>query len=344
MITIKHTRTIILGICMIVAAGLLGAQEQRVTYIEGEPELRRGSRSLALDFGEELNSGDTIYTGLDDLVELEQGTGNTISVLPDSVFSVQDVATGDQVQRRLTAARGGATFRFSRPGGSRFIGTATTAAGVRGTEFTVFASSDCAAFYVVHKGQIEVESQGQSVQVAANQAVEVAPGEPPGEVISWLGKTLDYSEFSSWNQKRIDTFLENPQATITGITEELVSLANDMEKTYMEYQASQSQLSAAREEMKRLQQEAEESDFQEYRQTVVFPLMTNTGNLFLNYRYFALSALSLRRNVGGSLYVQAKARLLLEPDSLWKEYMEDHALLVSQFEQRIVPMLNEGDI
>ncbi len=333
---------ILLGLLIFVAFPAIA--QQQVVYLEGDPELRRGSRSLMMDFGDELQSGDSIHTGINDLVELSQGTGNSITVLPDSIFSVQDTNEGGVTARRLTTSRGGARFVFDQPGGSRRIGTATTAAGVRGTVFTVLAAADGSAMYSVERGMVEVESQGQMVQVAANQAVEVAPNSPPGQVVEFLGRELDFSGYLDWNTKCVEMFLENPESRLNDLTQELIGFARDMEGTYMEFQDSRGQLQAARARMADLQNENQE-EFDAYRQDIVFPLMSNTGNLYLNYRYFALSALSLRINAAGSLYVQAKARLLLEPENqLWLDYMDQHAFFVQQFRARIVPLLQDGDI
>lgn len=316
------------------------AQQQRVIYLEGDPQLRRGASSVMLNFGEELRGGDSIRTGRADLVELQQGSGNTITIHPDTTFSVNEISVDGETERQLTASRGSASFRFTQPGGARRVGTATTTAGIRGTEFTMFAAADGAAFYVVESGLVEVESQGTRVEVAANQAVEVAPNQPPGEVVSWIGRTLD---FSDWNGERLDAFLEDPQGTLQGLTEQLFRFARRMEATEIEYRSSRAQLDAARAYMRELQQQGSD-EFEDYRDTIVPPYVRTTSNLFLNTRYFALSALSLRRHVVGSLYVQAKARVLLEPDSRWAEYMEDHSYFVQQFETRIVPLLEDDDI
>ncbi|GAB6089592.1 hypothetical protein JCM12856_11850 [Spirochaeta dissipatitropha] len=319
---------------------ILPAENQRVIYSEGDPELRRGSRSEFIFPGTELQGGDSIYTGIYDLVDLEQGAGNTIRVHPDTVFTVREIAVEGRTERQLTASRGAVGFSFSQPGGSRRVGTATTAAGVRGTEFTMFAGTDGSAFYLVEKGEVEVASMGQSVTLLANQAVQVAPNEPPGEVISWVGRTLD---FSDWNGERLDAFLQDPQGSLYGLTDQLARFATSMERTYMSYRESSEQLEAARTYMYELQKEDVDA-FREYRDEIVFPLMVNTGNLYLNTRYYALSALSMRRHVAGSLYVHAKARALLDPDSEWADYLEDHAYFVQFFESRIVPRLQDGDI
>ncbi|MFW6363502.1 MAG: FecR family protein [Spirochaeta sp.] len=324
---------------LVLSAGSLFAQ-QRVVYVEGDPTLKRASRSLQMRPGQDLNSGDRISTGIGDMVELQQGEGNSITIHPNTTFSISELSVDGSTERQLTTSRGAASFRFTRPGGSRRIGTATTAAGVRGTEFTVFSGMDGAALYVVTHGLVAVESRGVTVEVAADQAVEVAPDQPPGEVVSRIGREQD---FSDWNGQRLDAFLQDPQGTMHGLTEQLVRFARQMEQTHIEYLHSRAQLEAARERMKELQQE-DQQEFEEYRSEVVFPLASNTANLFLNSRYYALSALSLRRHVAGTLYLQAKARALLEPDSQWSSYLaEDHAFFLQQFEIRIIPLLEDDD-
>ncbi|AFG37172.1 FecR family protein [Spirochaeta africana] len=334
------TRRLILTVLgtALLLTGLGLSAEQRVVYVEGDPQLRRSSRNLQMHPGQDLRGGDSIRTGVADLVELQQGSGNTISIHPDTVFSVQEISVDGSTERQLTASRGAASFRFTQPGGSRRVGTATTAAGVRGTEFTMYAGADGSAFYVVQSGLVEVSSQGVAVEVAANQAVQVAPNQPPGEVIDWIGPAID---FSDWNRDRLDAFLEDPQGTIYSLTEQLVLFARQMEEELIAYEGARAQLEAAREELRGLSDE----EASRYRSEVVTPYLVNTSNIYLNARYYAVSALSLRRHVAGSLYLQAKARALLEPDSVWHEYIEvDHDFFLQQFQNRILPLLEDDDI
>ena len=84
------------------------AQDASVVYLEGEPELRTsGGTTEWLDFGTTMAAGDSVVTGRNDFVELEQGEAATIQVgtghrLYDQRGRARRPAgTGDEYQRRF---------------------------------------------------------------------------------------------------------------------------------------------------------------------------------------------------------------------------------------------------
>ncbi|MFP3959966.1 MAG: hypothetical protein ACLFUX_07340, partial [Spirochaetaceae bacterium] len=100
-----------------------------------------------------------------------------------------------------------------------------------------------------------------------------------------------------------------------------------------------------REEISRLQETEDEETVQEFRREELTPVSERTATLVLNYRYYALSALSMRRYVLGKLYMQMKTRHILESDDAeFRRFAEGHAEIVDDYESRIVPRLNDLDI
>ena len=85
----------------------------------------------------------------------------------------------------------------------------------------------------------------------------------------------------------------------------LAKNVSDFSTLFLEYQ---SRLDAEWEKRDQILEEKGDVEASNYDQAVLSPLMTETGQLRLNARYYALAALSLRRFVAGRLYLMVKAR------------------------------------
>ncbi|MFP4065907.1 MAG: FecR domain-containing protein [Spirochaetaceae bacterium] len=331
-------------VMLVAVGGPLGAQDAEVTYLEGFPELKSGGGSrYELDFGDLVKPGDSVITGKRDYAELEQGSGNSIRVNESTVFTLKQVEREGRTRTVLSNAVGSVSYRFRRATGREpGVETAGVAAGVRGTELTVYAADDGSSLFAVQSGLVDVESAGETVSLSENEAVEIAPGEPPGETFEWLGRELD---FSSWNEERLDAFLDDPVEGLRRIRRRMDYFADRLEETYAAYREARAELDAAREEADRLREDGDSVAEEELRQERIAPAMQQASTLVLNYRYYALSALSLRRFVLGKMYMQVKTRYILEADSsALQAFADQHAEIVEDFEERVVPRLVEADI
>ncbi|MFP4012153.1 MAG: FecR domain-containing protein [Spirochaetaceae bacterium] len=331
-------------VMLVAVGGPLGAQDAEVTYLEGFPELKSGGGSrYELDFGDLVKPGDSVITGKRDYAELEQGSGNSIRVNESTVFTLKQVEREGRTQTVLSNAVGSVSYRFRRATGREpGVETAGVAAGVRGTELTVYAADDGSSLFAVQSGLVDVESAGETVSLSENEAVEIAPGEPPGETFEWLGRELD---FSSWNEERLDAFLDDPVEGLRRIRRRMDYFADRLEETYAAYEESREKQLELREVISRLQETEDEETVQEFRREELTPVSEGTATLVLNYRYYALSALSMRRYVVGKLYMQMKTRHILESDDVeFRRFAEGHAEIVDDYESRIVPRLNDLDI
>jgi len=64
----------------------------------------------------------------------------------------------------------------------------------------------------------------------------------------------------------------------------------------------------------------------------------------LNMRYYALSALSMRRHIMTNLYLTMKTKYMAEPENgVYLEFLETYSGLLSRYEEGIVPYLVEAD-
>ncbi|TVR89804.1 MAG: hypothetical protein EA428_09475 [Spirochaetaceae bacterium] len=338
-------KNLLLILIVLVSPVFLMAQDADVVYYEGRPEIRRdGSRGVELDFGDAVRPGESVVTGRRDFVELDQAGGNIIRVSPDTVFTLREVERDGQRETVMTNTVGAVSYRFGALAGrQQRVSSGTVVAGVRGTEFTVFAGSDGSSLFGVDTGMITVESAGVEVDLVAGDAVQVVAGEAPGEVVRWLGPALD---FSDWEQDRIEAFLDDPILGLERIQRRMRDFMDDQDAAYAVWQESTSELQEALKELERLHSEAEQqNEARDFQREVVEPLSRASAIASLNYRYYAVSSFSLRRHVIARMYVNMKTRYLTDlGNPLFQEFLALHGQVLAEFENRVVPQLTVLDI
>jgi len=317
------------------------AQDASVVYLEGNPEHRTaGGRTNWLDFGTTLAAGDSVVTGRNDFVELEQDAAATIRVNPSTVFTIREVEQDGRRRQVMSNSTGSVGYRFNRLVGrdEPIIGTSSVVAGVRGTEVTVYAGANGSSLFLVETGLVDITAAGETVSLTQNEGVEVPAGGPPGQKFTWLGETIDYS---TWEADQFAQFLTDPLKGIAGIQMDLYELAADAREYYGYYQ----ELSAQRKAAEAKLGEMKDQEFLTYRGEVVIPLQQQARISVLNYRYYALSALSLRRHVLGKMFVEMKTRYIMDRDNpLYRQYADKHAEILRVFEDQVVPYLVTADI
>lgn len=323
----------------------VSAQDAEVAYLEGFPELKTsGGSRYELNFGDPVESGDSVITGSTDYAELERGPGNTIRVNENTVFTLQQVERDGRTDTVLQNTVGSVTYRFNQVTGREpRIGTASAVAGVRGTELTVYAGDDGTSLFAVESGLVDVEAEGETVSLTENEAVQIAPGEAPGEKFEWLGEELD---FSTWNAERLDAFLEDPLEGLVRIERRMEFFAEEAEAMYAAFEEGRAEADAVRERIEQMQADgADPEEIQSFRREELTPLTERYNTFGLNYRYYALSALSMRRFVLGKLYMQMKTRYALDWDNpIYIDFVEMYNSILADYEARIVPRLVEADI
>lgn len=335
---------VLVGALFALTAGPAFAQQADVVYLEGYPELKESSGGrFELDFGDLVRPGDSVVTGRTDYVELEQGTGNTIRVAADTVFTIQEVEEDGETETVLSTAVGSVSFRFNQiTGREPRLATPASVAGVRGTELTIYAGSDGSALFLVDSGLVDVEAAGTTVSLTEGEGVEVPAGGPPGEKFEWLGRELD---FSSWNQDRIDEFLEDPVAGARRIQERLRYFQEQINVLWPEYERLAGELRANREEGDRIKEERGEAAADAYAEENVRPYLGVTRTYAMNTRYFALSSLSLRRFVLGNMYLRLKTEYFSQPnDPKYLGFLDVYEEILQSFEDVVVPRLVPADI
>jgi hypothetical protein len=333
----------LLSVLFLAAALAAGAVPAGVSYTEGESFVRfkSGSQRDAA-IGDILNTGDGVRTGADGLVELDQ-KGVIVHINPGTVFTLMEKEQKGKVAGVLSLVLGSVKFRYDRLTGQEpLIQTASCIAGVRGTELAVYAGVDGSSLIIVEKGAVEVEAEGATVALAPQEAVEVRPGQPPGMKYRPPSVKIDYRR---WNEEKLQGLLADPAAAMQDVLQQLeyyIAKSGEAFDLYQEYSA---RLQKEREIKKALISSEQTEEAQALERETIFPLAVETGNLVLNYRYYALAALSLRRFVGGRMYLFLKAGQILNPgEPSLAAFREKYLQMLSEFEDKIVARLLEVDI
>lgn len=343
----KHFSTLlalIVGAVAFLAPPILGAEDALLVYSEGQVDLDRGSgRRFEAIIGDELREGESVITGRTGYAELDSGASTSITVQPDTIFTLEQTADSGESRDVLRCTLGSISYRFQKLGGREpFIVTPSGIAGVRGTELTVSAAEDGSSLFVVESGLVEVEAEGQTVMLEAEQAVEIRPGEPPGEKFEVKRGRIDYAR---WQQQRSDAFLGNPVAAVLGVERRFqgfVQKVNELAPVYAEHKRW---LDYEREEMKKVLEAEGENARNAYYQEHVFPLEVKAHNAYITLRYWAKSALSLRRYVLGRMYLNLKTTYITDPaDPGFRDFLEVYEGILESFESDIVPRLVDADL
>jgi hypothetical protein len=332
-------KAIAASLLLLAAAHSAGAVPAGVVYTEGEAVLRlkAGTQREAL-IGDTLNTGDGVRTGADGFVELDQ-KGVTLRIEPGTVFTLMEKEQKGRSTGVLALALGSVKFRYDRLTGQEpLIQTSSCIAGVRGTELTVYAGADGSALIVVEKGAVEVEAEGAVVALAPEEAVEVRPGQPPGDKFTVRRDQVDYR---TWNDEKLQALAEDPLASLQAVRERLEYYIDNMQEYEQLYRENKQLMNEARQKQAEMAKTLSQEEVRKHDTEVTTPLVALTFNQSLNIRYFALAALSLRRFVAGRMYLLQKASHLEKGGGDFSSLYEE---LLQSFERQVVPYLSELDI
>ena len=334
---------VLLAAALLLTASFAFAIPTDVTYAEGDASIRfKTGKQLTAEIGAILNTGDMLKTGRDGLVELDQ-KGVVLKISPNTVFTLMERERKGSTTPVLSVALGSIKFRYDKLTGKEpTVQTNGCAMGVRGTEFSVFAGADGSTLVLVDSGSVEVEAEGKTVALAPDEGVEVKLGQGPGEKFAVHRDQVDYSK---WNDEKLAAMLTDPAAAMTGIEARMssyIASVTEYDGLYREYKQ---RLVDERKRKAAVAKEKGNEAAQKLEDEVISPLAFQTGYLFLNVRYFALAALSLRRYVGGRLYKFMKSRYIAAPaESAWVEFRARFEQVLTGFERSVVPQLTAEDI
>ena len=335
----------IIFIAILLVAVLLSgfAVPNDVIYSEGDATVKY-QEGYADDvfIGDVYDTGDTVTTGFDGFVELDQA-GLVLKINPDTVFTLQEKEEQGKKTGVFSLALGSIKFRYDRITGKEpMIQTPSCVAGVRGTEFSVYAGADGSALIVVDSGLVEVESEGKAVQLTAEEGVEVQPGEPPGEKFVVQRDQIDYK---SWNDDKLNAMLADPVLAMERLQDRLDFYIQNVEEYYALFKEYEQKLAEERQKSLEIDSKEGTEAGDKYRKEVISPLSAQRRYLYLNLRYYSLAALSMRRYVGGRLYVFLKAKYITDSDDpTYQQYNDRFRDFLADFESTIIPHVVEIDL
>jgi len=138
--------------------------------------------------------------------------------------------------------------------------------------------------------------------------------------------------------------LADPLAALAGMQERLAYYAANVAEYHAKFLDVSVRLSAERERAAQIGREQGNDAQQAYDRERVRPLVIENSVLVLNFRYFGLAALSMRRFVGGRMYLLLKVRNAASPqDAAWMMFLERYASFVADFETTVMPVLVDAD-
>lgn len=334
---------IVLGIALV--GGRAFAQSADVTYVQGSVDLQpTGQPRGPAMIGDAMNPGDSIITGQDGLAQLQKASLADITVSPGTVFTLRQVDEGGTTRDVLSVSLGSLAFKFNQLGGKEpLIATASATAGIRGTQLKVYAGADGSSLFVVEKGKVVVSgASGTPVDLTANQGVEVNPGGPPGQKIKVLHGQVDYS---TWNAGKLQKLLSDPAAAAGNVQKQMQSYIAQIDKLWPEYQKAYKELTIQREKLVEVRKKDGTKAGTDYYLKNVLPVEKDARGLFLNVRYYTLSALSLRRYVLGVMYVRLTSMYIVrQSNPTYQSFLRIYRDVIASYEKSVVPHLVAADI
>lgn len=318
------------------------AFQTEIVYLEGDVKIKEAcGRISEADFGTRLGKGASIITGSDGFAELENEYSH-ITIDNNTIFALNEQQKDQKKRDILSCPLGLAILKFQKTAGLDLgVQSSSSVAGVRGTELSIMAAQQGNSLITVYSGLVRVEAEGKSLDLEANEAVLTKPGQAPGEKFKVLKGKIDYS---TWNKEQMASFEKDPLNSLEMIAKRMQSFQREIDRLLPLYQQKSEELKQNRVDLKQLRQSGDMEGFEKLRKEKTFPLMNEAAGIFLNIRYYALSGLSLRRWVMGSLYLRIKLQSLKTNRELTQTFFQRYTEILNNFEQGILPQLVAADI
>jgi hypothetical protein len=320
----------------------VGAQEATVVYTEGSVYVKdHTGAQWDPNIGSQLVFNDTVLTGYNGFTELDTGS-STISIHYNSVFKFLEAGKAGEKQSVFSCMLGSVYLKVQKiTGQGPRITSGSMAAGVRGTEFAVYSGVDGSSLIHVTKGVVEVSSEGRTVSVNADEAVEVKLGRPPGEKYM-VKQPID---FSKWNDSKYDEFIKDPVGSIKAIEGRMLEYIQEIKTLYSEYQRLLNIIEGEEAKLKVIEEEQGREKAKEYYLKEIIPINNEATLVYLNVRFNSLSALSMRRFVAGRMYLFMKTEYINNQNAkLYKDFLAVHKKVLSYFTKHVLQFVVDADI
>ncbi len=333
----------IIAILLTIISVAVFAQDADLVFVDGWVDIKSDGDTFEAFPGDSLKTGDSVITGADSYAELEQKDLSSITVKPNSVFTIREIDTDSGKKTVLATTVGSVSFKFGKLIGIEpQIATPCMVAGIRGTELIVYAGEDGSTLIAVNSGLVSVESEGATVNLAKDEGVEVRPGEVPGEKFSLLGREMD---FSTWNKAKYKSLIADPIEGLNRLGKQLDGFVGKIDELVLarkDNAAAQADFKKKIDKIKKVEGDKKAEEFQKEN---LQPLILAAGPMLLNIRYHALSALSFRRYIIGKLYLEMKSNYIMDiQNPVYKDFLFSYNRFLNEFEIHIVPYMNSRDL
>ena len=319
------------------------AQDADLVFVDGWVDIKSAGDTFEAFPGDSLRAGDSVITGEDSYAELEQKDLSSITVKPDSIFTIREIETDRGKETVLATTVGSVSFKFGKLFGTEpRVATPSMVAGIRGTELTVYAGEDGSTLITVNSGLVSVESEGSTVDLAKDEGVEVRPGEAPGEKFSLLGREMD---FASWNKEKYESLIADPIEGLDRLGNQLDGFVGKIDELELFRAKNKEKKDILLEEMEKIKESSGQEKANVFFKENIEALALLEAPSYLNIRYHTLSALSFRRYILGKLYLEMKSKYIMDVQNHeYLDFLSSYNRIMNNFEIDIVPYMNPRDL
>lgn len=175
-------RPVGIALAFALACGLSACSEPAApavfSFVTGEVYHLRGSEREAARIGAPLTLEDAVQTGAGSAAELALHKMGALRVGPESKVRLAEVFADERIEIRMEGGRAGFFIERMPADFELSIGTPTTTASVRGTEFLAFARENGAGKIALFDGAVELQDDaGNRLTLDEPGEAELAPGQ-----------------------------------------------------------------------------------------------------------------------------------------------------------------------
>ncbi|MBN2354166.1 MAG: FecR domain-containing protein [Spirochaetales bacterium] len=320
----------VLILATVIVSSLAAQSNPLIIYSEGEAlvqDAKGGRRSAAI--GTFVYVDETLITGRGGRIQLQSRDG-VFDMSENTAFKLMQAQTKGKKQNAYVVALGRVSMKMRKvaAGGTPpRLGSTTAAAGVKGTELDVYEGADGSSLILVTEGEVEVESQGKTVTLAANEGVEVTPGRAPGAKYTFS----EFIDYSKWNQNKLEEMMKDPVGSLKLVEAELNGYMKKIETMDVEYKEK---IEWFKNEFSKLDEiektQGKEARYKRYHE--ISPIGNEASYLAIDIRFQTIMALSLRRFVLGRMYFFIKLKYINNySDKTYIAFMTEYRSILQTF-------------
>jgi hypothetical protein len=206
---------------LIVQTGLYSLE---VTFLVGDVKLMRGGKSVNIDQGTEVISGDIISTGKKSTVVISYKDGSKIELASKTKIKVgsETVRESDAISVITGAVNG--KFKKLAKDSDRKIYTPTTVCSIRGTEFNTTVSDGADSRIEMKEGKLDVSNPYGKISLDESDNADIAlKGNPE--------KAAPGQSTEEWKNKKDEEFNKNPEGAADNYKSYMNKLADNSSKS-----------------------------------------------------------------------------------------------------------------